>query len=245
MYAAERTNSDLGTGVISAAARAQILVVEDDFRMQKILYRLFTEQGYSVTICGDGQAGLDAFRATRPAAVVLDLMLPNIFGRDLCRTIKSERGDLPVIILSAISEVADKVLLLELGADDYVTKPFSPRELMARVQAAIRRTQKAPALTTFAFGECEIDFAKMSATRAGVPVLLTAHEFKLLRYFVDHAERVLTREELLNEVWGYNSYPTTRTVDNQILKLRQKLEPFAAEPRYLRTVHGAGYKFVP
>ncbi|WP_245536226.1 response regulator [Terriglobus roseus] len=105
------------------AARAQILVIEDDVRMQKILYRLFTEQGYGVTICGDGQAGLDAFRASRPAAVVLDLMLPGIFGRDLCRTIKSERSDLPVIIVSAISDVADKVLLLELGADDYVTKP--------------------------------------------------------------------------------------------------------------------------
>ncbi|WP_245536227.1 winged helix-turn-helix domain-containing protein [Terriglobus roseus] len=116
---------------------------------------------------------------------------------------------------------------------------------MARVQAAIRRNHKAPAVTSYSFGECEINFSKMSASRAGEPVMLTAHEFKLLRYFVDHAERVLSREELLNEVWGYNSYPTTRTVDNQILKLRQKLEPHAAEPRYLRTVHGAGYKFVP
>jgi DNA-binding response OmpR family regulator len=245
MHASERTTSNLGAGVLSATARAQILVVEDDVRMQKILYRLFTEQGYGVAICGDGQSGLDTFRSTRPAAVVLDLMLPNIFGRDLCRTMKAERSDVPVVIVSAISEVADKVLLLELGADDYVTKPFSPRELMARVQAAIRRTHKSPVLTTYHFGDCEIDFAKMSAARAGLPVMLTAHEFKLLRYFVEHAERVLSREELLNEVWGYNSYPTTRTVDNQILKLRQKLEPYAAEPRYLRTVHGAGYKFVP
>jgi DNA-binding response OmpR family regulator len=150
-----------------------------------------------------------------------------------------------VIVVSATSEVADKVLLLELGADDYVTKPFSPRELMARVQAAMRRRQKPSAIVTYTFGECEIDFAKMSAKRAAMPISLTAHEFKLLKYFVEHAERVLSREELLNEVWGYHSYPTTRTVDNQILKLRQKLEPDSAEPRYLQTVYGAGYRFVP
>lgn len=232
-------------GILASAAQAQILVVEDDVRMQKILYRLFTENGYAVSVCSDGQSGLDTFLATRPAAVVLDLMLPNIFGRDLCRMLKSERPETPVVVVSAISEVADKVLLLELGADDYVTKPFSPRELMARVQASIRRTQKTPKVSTYSFGDCEVDFSKMSAKRAGVPIALTAHEFKLLRYFIANPERVLSRDELLNEVWGYNSYPTTRTVDNKILKLRQKLEPDAAEPQYLRTVHGAGYKFVP
>jgi DNA-binding response OmpR family regulator len=226
-------------------ARAHILVVEDDPRMQKVLQRMFREQGYGVTVCGDGQSGLDAFRAIKPAGVVLDLVLPNIFGRDVCKAMKLEQPDIPVIVVSAVSEVADKVLLLELGADDYVTKPFSPRELMARVQAALRRRQRPTAVATYHFGECEIDFAKMSARRANQPVTLTAHEYKLLKYFVEHAERVLSREELLNEVWGYNSYPTTRTVDNQILKLRQKLEPDSAEPRYLQTVYGAGYKFVP
>jgi DNA-binding response OmpR family regulator len=188
---------------------------------------------------------LDAFRTAKPTAVVLDLLLPNIFGRDLCKTMKAEQPDIPVIVVSAISEVADKVLLLELGADDYVTKPFSPRELMARVQAALRRRHKPTTMVTYKFGECEVDFARMSARRAGTPITLTAHEFKLLKYFVENAERVLSREELLNEVWGYNSYPTTRTVDNQILKLRQKLEPNATEPRYLQTIYGAGYKFVP
>ena len=228
------------------ALRVQILVIEDDPQMQKVLQRLFREQGYTVTVCGDGKSGLDAFRALKPSAVVLDLVLPNIFGRDLCKTMKGEQPGVPVIVVSAISEVADKVLLLELGADDYVTKPFSPRELMARVQAAIRRPriQAAPA-ATYKFGDYEIDFAKMNARRSGNPIILTAHEFKLLKYFVDNAERVLSREELLNEVWGYNSYPTTRTVDNQILKLRQKLEPNLADPRYLQTVYGAGYKFVP
>jgi DNA-binding response OmpR family regulator len=227
------------------AARTQILVVEDDPQMQKVLHRIFHDQGYGVTVCGDGHAGLDAFRSGKPAAVVLDLMLPVIFGRDLCRIFKSEQPSVQVIVVSAISEVADKVLLLELGADDYVTKPFSPRELLARVQAALRRSQKQPpAITTYSFGPCEIDFSKMSARRSGKPVTLTAHEFKLLKYFVENAERVLSREELLNEVWGYNSYPTTRTVDNQILKLRQKLEPDSAEPHHLQTVYGAGYRFV-
>ncbi|HTH53750.1 MAG TPA: response regulator transcription factor [Edaphobacter sp.] len=223
----------------------QILVIEDDPRMQKVLHRMFREQGYAVTICGDGQTGLETFRTLKPAAVILDLLLPNIFGRDLCKIIKAEQPETPVIIVSAVSEVADKVLLLELGADDYVTKPFSPRELMARVQAALRRRHKPTVTVTYSFGDCEIDFAKMSARRADKAVALTAHEFKLLKYFVEHPERVLSREELLNEVWGYQSYPTTRTVDNHILKLRQKLEPDAAEPRYLQTVYGAGYKFVP
>ena len=228
------------------AALTQILVVEDDPHMQKVLQRIFREQGYAVTVCGDGQAGLDAFRSGKPSAVILDLLLPGVFGRDLCKMMKAERPGVPVIVVSAISEVADKVLLLELRADDYVTKPFSPRELLARVQAALRRPQMQTAMAASCkFGECEVDFAKMSARRAGKPITLTAHEFKLLKYFVENAERVLSREELLNEVWGYNCYPTTRTVDNQILKLRQKLEPDAADPHHLQTVYGAGYRFVP
>lgn len=226
-------------------ASTRILVIEDDPQMQKILQRMFREQGYGVTVCGDGKAGLESFRSIQPSAVVLDLLLPNIFGRDLCKIMKVEQPSVPVIVVSAISEVADKVLLLELGADDYVTKPFSPRELMARVQAALRRPRKQAAAGAYRFGECEVDFAKMNARRAGKPIILTAHEFKLLKYFVENAERVLGREELLNEVWGYNSYPTTRTVDNQILKLRQKLEPDAADPHHLQTVYGAGYRFVP
>jgi DNA-binding response OmpR family regulator len=177
---------------------------------------------------------------------VLDLILPVISGRDLCRQLKMDSMDTPVIILSAITEVVDKVLLLELGADDYVTKPFSPRELMARVQAAIRRKRKAVAPSDACrFGACTVDFSKMIATRCGKEVPLTSLEFKLLRFFTSNPERVLTREALLNDVWGYNSYPTTRTVDNLILKLRQKLETDPANPVHLLTVHGAGYKFIP
>jgi len=177
--------------------------------------------------------------------VVLDLILPHISGRELCQMFKSQSNEIPIIVLSAITEVADKVLLLELGADDYVTKPFSPRELTARVQAAIRRQRKPPIPTVYRFADCEVDFERMTVRRNGSPIVLTAHEFKLLRFLTENSERVLTREALLNEVWGYNSYPTTRTVDNQILKLRQKLEPDPARPRHLLTIYGAGYKFVP
>ncbi|MFC5862363.1 response regulator transcription factor [Acidicapsa dinghuensis] len=222
-----------------------ILIVEDDPRMQKVLRRIFAEERYTAVVAGDGRTGLDLFRSEQPLAVVLDLILPNISGRELCQTFKGIASDIPIIVLSAITEVADKVLLLELGADDYVTKPFSPRELMARVQAAIRRQRKPTSDVVYRFGDCEVDFRKMTLKRSGKPVVLTSHEFKLLKFFTENVERVLTRDILLNEVWGYNLYPTTRTVDNQVLKLRQKLEPDPANPIYLLTIYGAGYKFVP
>jgi DNA-binding response OmpR family regulator len=238
-------SASLPSETASEPGLGTILVVEDDPRMQKVLRRIFVEEHYSVVVAGDGQTGLESFRAHRPTAVVLDLILPQVSGRELCQSMKALSSDTPVIVLSAIAEVVDKVLLLELGADDYVTKPFSPRELMARVQAAIRRRRRTAPATTFRFHDCEIDFQKMTALRGGVPVGLTSHEFKLLKFFTDHPEQVLSRELLLNEVWGYNSYPTTRTVDNQILKLRQKLEPDPANPQHLLTIYGAGYKFVP
>jgi DNA-binding response OmpR family regulator len=211
-----------------------------------VLRRTFLDEDYTVTICGEARAGLGAFRAEHPAAVILDLVMPNITCRELCKMMKAEQPETPVIVVSAISEVADKVSLLEIGADDYVTKPFSPRELIARVERVLKRPQRPlTTIATYTVGECEIDFVKMTAHRRGKPLALTSHAFKLLKYFLDNAERVLSREELLNEVWGYERYPTTRTVDNQILKLRQNLEPDSAEPRYLQTVHGVGYKFVP
>jgi len=223
-----------------------ILVVEDDLRIQKALHRQFTMEGYTVHVSGDGAEGLATCKTLRPAGVVLDLMLPGMPGSEVCKNIKSWSPNTPVVILSAVSEVADKVLLLELGADDYVTKPFSPRELTARLQAAIRRSQKpgvAP-VNLVTFGKVAADFSAMEFSRDGVPVALTANEVKLLKYFIDHAERVVTREELLNDVWGYTHYPTTRTVDNQVMKLRQKLEVDPARPVHFRTMHGIGYKFV-
>jgi DNA-binding response OmpR family regulator len=227
-----------------AVAVKKILVIEDDVRIQKALHRLFAAEGYEVQGAQDGNIASEAFRKSSPDAVVLDLMLPGISGRDLCKSFKETSPQIPVIILSAVSEVADKVLLLELGADDYVTKPFSPRELLARVQAAMRRTGRLQTKPTSTFGEVIVDFLRMEVTVSGKPVVLTAHEFKLLKYFVDNAERVLTREQLLNDVWGYTFFPSTRTVDNQILRLRQKLEPDPTNPKHFRTIHGAGYKFV-
>lgn len=222
-----------------------ILVVEDDSRMQRVLQRMFAAQQYNVVCAGDGNSALEQFHSHKPDAVVLDLILPHVSGRELCQKFKSLVPECPVIVVSAISEVVDKVLLLELGADDYVTKPFSPRELMARVQAAIRRRRKPATTVSYRFAECEVDFKKMTVVRQGIPLTLTSHEFRLLKFFTDNAERVLSRDELLNEVWGYNCYPTTRTVDNQILKLRQKLEPDPANPAHFLTIYGAGYKFVP
>lgn len=222
----------------------QILVVEDDVRIQRALVRQFTAEGYQIHVESDGLTGLEVCKSLHPAAVVLDLMLPGLSGRSVCKEIKAWSIETPVIILSAVNDVADKVLLLELGADDYVTKPFSPRELLARVQAAIRRNHRAPVNPPRRFGNIAIDFGKMELQKRGLAVAITAHEFKLLRYFLEHAERVISREELLQEVWGASLHVTTRTVDNQILKLRQKLEDDPSHPDYFRTVHGIGYKFV-
>jgi len=222
----------------------KILIIEDDPRIQKALQRQFTAEGFNVVITGNGTEGVTAAETVKPDAVILDLMLPGMSGRDVCRAIKAMLPEIPILILSAVSEVADKVLLLELGADDYITKPFSPRELLARVQVALRRQRRENLSEIAHFGNITADFARMEVRKDGEPVIMTAHELKLLRYFINHAERVITRERLLVDVWGYNSYPTTRTVDNQVMKLRQKLEPDPANPQYFRTLHGIGYKFV-
>lgn len=230
---------------VAPAASERILVIEDDRAVQKALRRLFESEGFAVDIAGNGIEGLEMFRAALPSILVLDLSLPGIPGQDLCREISQEAPSLPIIILSARTEVMDKVLLLELGAHDYVTKPFSPRELLARVRSAMRRSSRTPPTDTFAFDDVRIDFTKMEVFRGMMPVQLTSQEFKVLKFMIQNAERVLSREELLNTVWGYQNYPSTRTVDNHILKLRQKLERDPANPAHFRTVHSAGYKFVP
>ena len=223
----------------------RILVIEDDHRVQKALRRLFGPEGFEIDTASDGASGLKTALEQPPAAVVLDLRLPAMSGRDVCREIKQAVPHVPVIIVSAASDTIDKVSLLELGADDYVTKPFSPRELLARVRAAIRRAARTTASETYKFGDVVVDFTKMQLSRGGQLVQLTAQEFKILRFMTQNPERVIPREELLNAAWGYQSYPTTRTVDNHILKLRQKLESDAADPVHFCTVHGVGYKFVP
>ena len=232
-----------------------VLIVEDSRPMQRTLQRLFEADSLQVQIAQDGPTGLDYFRKQVPCVVVLDLKLPGISGKDLCREFKTLAASVPIVILSANAEVDDKVLLLELGADDYVTKPFSPKELLARVRRAMRRTGSKAAMLSqlptkqlshevLTFGDARINFTSMEATRSGKPVTLTTQEFKLLKYLATSVGRVVSREELLNEVWGYQNYPSTRTVDNHILRLRQKLEPNPAEPRFLLTLHGAGYKLV-
>jgi DNA-binding response OmpR family regulator len=222
----------------------RILVVEDDPAVQKALKRLFETEGYAVEIQGNGKSALDSFLAAPPAVVILDLRLPKLSGNDLCKEIKAQAPTLPIVVLSATSDVSDKVLLLELGADDYVTKPFSPRELLARVRAALRHTSRTTAVNLVSFDGITIDFKKMEIKRDGNVVVLTAQEFKTLQFLVQNADRVISRDELLNEVWGYQNYPSTRTVDNHILKLRQKLERDPASPVHFRTVHGMGYKFI-
>lgn len=223
----------------------RILVIEDDHAVQKALKRLFEAEGFAVDIASSGTAGMELFRASKPAALVLDLRLPGMSGQDVCREIKQEAPGLPVVILSAKSDVMDKVLLLEMGADDYVTKPFSPRELLARVRSAMRRSARVPSGDVGSFGDVRVDFLKMELTRSGRQVQLTAQEFKILKFMLQNPERVISREELLNTVWGYQNYPSTRTVDNHILKLRQKLEKDPSNPVHFRTVHSSGYKFVP
>jgi len=223
----------------------KILVIEDDRAVRKALKYLFESEGYAVELAEDGATGLSTFHAFAPSIVILDLALPKISGRDLCREIKKESPSMRIIVLSAASDEVDKVLLLELGADDYVTKPFSPRELLARVRAVLRRSQQTAIEESYRFDDVFVDFAKMELTRAGQVIALTPQEFKIIKYFARNTERVLSRDQLLNEVWGYNCYPSTRTVDNHILKLRQKLEKDPTNPVHFLTVHGVGYKFVP
>jgi len=232
------------TATATVKPSGRILVVEDDPAVQKALRRLFETEGYTVEVQSDGQAALDSFRTAAPAAMVLDLRLPKVSGGDVCKEIKALAPTLPIVVLSAASDVSDKVLLLELGADDYVTKPFSPRELLARVRAALRHTARVPEVNIVSFDGISADFRKMEVKRDGVPVVLTAQEFKTFQFLVQNADRVISRDELLNEVWGYQNYPSTRTVDNHILKLRQKLEKDPSSPVHFRTVHGMGYKFV-
>lgn len=222
----------------------RILVAEDDPAVQKALKHLFESEGYAVEVQGNGQSALESFQTAPPAVIILDLRLPKLSGSDLCKEIKAHAPTLPIVVLSATSDVSDKVLLLELGADDYVTKPFSPRELLARVRAALRHTLRRPNITLVSFDDITIDFKKMEVQRGGKVVILTAQEFKTLKFLVENADRVISRDELLNDVWGYQNYPSTRTVDNHILKLRQKLECDPASPVHFRTVHGMGYKFV-
>lgn len=223
-----------------------ILIVDDDHAVQKALTRLFEYEGYRVTVSGDGQSALESFRALLPTAIILDLGLPLISGQQVCREIRRQTRSVPIIIVSALAEESDKVLLLELGADDYVTKPFSPRELLARVRTAIRHSQieKSNLSEYVEFGNARVSFVGMEASFKGEPVVLTAGEFKTLKFLIENAEQVVNRHEILR-AFGYEDEAKTRTIDNHILRLRQKLEQEPEDPQHIVTVRGMGYKFVP
>lgn len=224
---------------------ATILIVEDEPDMANGLRDNLEYEGYAVRIARDGEEALDSASEVFPDLILLDLMLPKRNGLDVCRELRRRGMDVPIIMLTARGQETDKVVGLEIGADDYVTKPFSVRELMARVHAQLRRTASQNAgMESFRFGEIELDFKRQHAARGGQFLQLTAREFDLLRYFVRRRGETISRDELLDKVWGLRAYPLSRTVDNHIAKLRQKIERSPAEPEYLVTVHGLGYKFL-
>jgi DNA-binding response OmpR family regulator len=223
----------------------RVLVVEDEAAILQGLRDNLEFEGYEVFTALDGVAGLEQFRKHDPHLIVLDLMLPRLSGYELCRKLRAEGVNTPILMLTARGEEADRVLGLDLGADDYVTKPFSVRELMARVRALLRRTASGSGLPNeLEFDDVRVDFTRYEATRSGRKVELTRKEFGLLRLLAAKEGAVVTRDELLEKVWGYEAMPTTRTVDNHLAALRAKLERDAAAPQYLITVHGVGYKLI-
>ena len=223
----------------------RILIVEDEPNMVAGLRDNFEFEGYQVITAPDGVTGLERALAETPDLVILDVMMPRMSGLDVCRQLKSQRPSIPIIMLTARGQEVDKVVGLELGADDYVTKPFSIRELLARVKAVLRRAHTVPQdQERVSFGDIEVNLRSCQVTRAGKRLEFSSKEFELLKYLVCHQGESLSRDRLLEEVWGYDRFPTTRTVDAHIVHLRQKIEPKPEEPRFILTVHGTGYKFV-
>lgn len=227
---------------MSAAKR--ILLVEDEPGLVLTLRDRLTREGYAVDVSSDGEGGLQRAAGEAFDLVLLDVMLPRLGGFDVLKELRKRAIETPVIMLTARGQVVDKVVGLKLGADDYVTKPFEMVELLARIEAKLRRAPTAPHPTEgYQFGEVRIDFRRAEVTKAGGPLEVSAREFQLLKYFIEHRGATLTREELLNEVWGYNAMPSTRTVDVHVAWLRQKIEPNPRHPQFILTVHGMGYKF--
>jgi two-component system alkaline phosphatase synthesis response regulator PhoP len=204
-------------------------------------------EGYHVEHAGDGLSALERASKESFDVILLDVMLPGANGFDVCRDLRNKGVTTPIIMLTARGQVADKVVGLKLGADDYLAKPFDMMELVARIEAQIRRAATATQVITaqqYAFGNIAVDFRKAEVRRDDGEIELSAREFQLLRYFIEHRGATLSRDELLNEVWGYNAMPSTRTVDVHVAWLRQKIEPNPRHPQYVLTVHGLGYKFV-
>jgi DNA-binding response OmpR family regulator len=224
---------------------ATVLVVDDEPIVRDVVVRYLERDGFRTLTASNGDAARELIEQREPSLVVLDVMLPGTDGLSLCRWIR-ERSDLPVIMLTALGEESDRILGLELGADDYVTKPFSPRELAARVRSVLRRSNGAsPASDTIAFGELELDGVSHEARRAGSPVQLTAKEFELLWFLASHPRHVFSRDQLMARVWGYEAAVDTGTVTVHVRRLREKIEPDPGRPRHLRTIWGVGYRLDP
>jgi len=222
----------------------RVLIVEDDEAMATALRDGFSYEGYEVSVARDGQAGLKLAGEGSPDVVILDVMLPKMSGLDVCKEIRRTGSSVPIIMLTARGQEIDKVLGLKLGADDYVTKPFGFMELMARVEALLRRSSGSSAQAeAYRFGDVMVDFKKAELRKKGKLVEMSARELRLLQYFVNHRGEVIPRDRLLDEVWGYEEAPLTRTVDMHVAKLRKKIENRPADPQFLLTVHGLGYKF--
>jgi two-component system alkaline phosphatase synthesis response regulator PhoP len=224
--------------------KRRLLLVEDEPGLVMTLTDRLMAEGYEVESATDAKSGLEAALRGPFDGILMDVMLPGGNGFDICRTIRQQGVQTPVLMLTARGQVVDRVVGLKLGADDYLVKPFEMAELLARIEAILRRTPAAHVTDNAHFGDIHVDFRKAEVTKAGKQLDLSAREFKLLRYFVEHRGATLSRDELLNEVWGYNSMPSTRTVDVHVAWLRQKLEDNPRHPQFILTIHGLGYKFV-
>ncbi|HTY10228.1 MAG TPA: response regulator transcription factor [Bacteroidota bacterium] len=222
-----------------------ILIIEDDTALQQVLSDALTEERFSVLSATDGEKGFRMAESESISLIVLDLILPGKNGKDICRDLRSKGVQTPILMLTNKKRETDKVLGLEIGADDYMTKPFSLREFIARIKALLRRQSGIQsAVREVRFGDVHADFERQEATKGEKKLKLSAKEFQLLKFFVEREGKVISRSMLLDEVWGYDAMPTTRTVDNYILSLRKKIEPSPSRPIHLLTVHTAGYKFV-
>ena len=227
-------------------AREKILIIEDEADLVKGLKLNLADEGYDVEWAADGGEGLRRALEEAPDLIILDIMLPGMNGLEVCRELRQKKTNIPVIMLTAKGDEVDKVVGLEIGADDYMTKPFSVRELLARIKAHLRREKREPRNVpkTCIFGEVEVDFVHFKVRRAGQESDLTALEVDILKYLVAHKGEVVSREALLDKVWGYEKFPTTRTIDNHILKLRKKIEEDPSRPRHIFSIYGEGYRFM-
>lgn len=223
----------------------KIFIIEDDPAVSKGLEISLKKENYETMVESDGEKGYQKALKIKPGLILLDIMLPNKNGFDICKDLRLNGHNFPIIMLSAKAEEADKVIGFELGADDYVTKPFSIKELMARIKAILRRrTVIINKFDKYTFDDVTLDFAKLEAKRGNTKIDMSLKEYEILKYFISQEDKIVTRNDLLNEVWGYENFPTTRTVDNYILMLRKKIELNPSQPRHILTYHSAGYKFV-